>query len=368
MNEVRKTLTVSTIPTTVAEENPLLVLSNMQRTPLAEVQLPAPEERTTLTKAQHTAEELLILFDGRPIAYKQMFTAQWGALQRRFVHLWQFQDADAEEHFYEMRDQKNWSATTTASYWGAYISAATVLNKAVSPGQKMTCRLLNALAKEETAKRMTIPLQMEQLRSLKHTMKGSLAERDLFMAVAAAFTLGQRIGDTLRLRKTSVARLLDPLTNVEYVTLTYLRGKTTRRTQPYTLHIPMVFSTGAELWEMASRQTNSLYLFPQDQVHIIREKLKSISEHLCLLSIRKGGLQHLAISGVPEDMLLQYSRHTIIKMLHRYLDWGKFALGVPRRRWQQLQWQNDQPENSRTMSSLLSLSGEDGLSIVASRQ
>ena len=62
----------------------------------------------------------------------------------------------------------------------------------------------------------------------------------------------------------------------------------------------------------------------------IRNLLKAKNPEYNLLSLRKGGLQRMALRGLPYAAILEYSRHTTIDMLMRYLDWGKCALTTPR--------------------------------------
>jgi hypothetical protein len=52
-----------------------------------------------------------------------------------------------------------------------------------------------------------------------------------------------------------------------------------------------------------------------------------------LLSIRRGGLQDMAQSGMSTAGLLHHSRHADEATLHRYLEWGKLALNPARERF-----------------------------------
>jgi hypothetical protein len=40
-------------------------------------------------------------------------------------------------------------------------------------------------------------------------------------------------------------------------------------------------------------------------------------------SLRRGALQTMADKGVSEEVMLQFSGHTTVAMLRRYLDWGR---------------------------------------------
>ncbi len=54
----------------------------------------------------------------------------------------------------------------------------------------------------------------------------------------------------------------------------------------------------------------------------VKAILKTAGHTLELRSIRRGGLQYMAVSGMPLEKILLFSKHRSMDMLMRYLDWG----------------------------------------------
>jgi hypothetical protein len=64
-------------------------------------------------------------------------------------------------------------------------------------------------------------------------------------------------------------------------------------------------------------------LSPTDREETFAKKIKP---ELSILSIRRGGLQRMALLGVSTECLLAHSRHKRRETLERYLDWGRLFL------------------------------------------
>ncbi len=85
------------------------------------------------------------------------------------------------------------------------------------------------------------------------------------------------------------------------------------------------------MWSLAESHDGAR-LFPQDLHEILRQAIQEVDPELGLLSIRRGGLQHMTQLGASTSCLLHHSRHATIEMLEHYFEWGKWSLMACRER------------------------------------
>lgn len=68
------------------------------------------------------------------------------------------------------------------------------------------------------------------------------------------------------------------------------------------------------------------WVFPLSQkkrtMEELRRLLREADAELDLRSLRRGALSHMGRKGVPPEQLLQFSGHSSVAMLMRYLRWG----------------------------------------------
>ena len=157
------------------------------------------------------------------------------------------------------------------------------------------------------------------------------------VALQISFELGQRLGDTLKLERCGIDKIFDDFTKTSFVTLTYRKGKTTRRRAPFTVHL-MEHSTVGKLLLDYVPTVNELNLFGDLPQHIkilgeIRDSLSNVNAALGILSVRRGGLQAMALAGLSEAAILHHSRHSTRELLERYLEWGKLSLDAAREKY-----------------------------------
>lgn len=276
---------------------------------LAVVEL-TPEEACRL-------EELKIAWAERSRPARSETTPAWQRTCERMLPLLVLPEADALDQFEAWRDAMGWAETTTAQYWAALRKAAYVLDISLSNFYKIQGKVLGYAAKEADERRPTVPMTELELARVTLAHPHSLL-------LQTAFALGQRVGDVSQLQTKRITTMHDPVTNTHFVCLQFRRGKTTRRRQPYTLHLPLTGQLAKELLERAQTHQEDL-LFVADRglaLRVIAAALKEVNQELCLLSVRRGGLQKMALQGASMATLLHHSRHTTEMMLDRYLGWG----------------------------------------------
>jgi hypothetical protein len=152
---------------------------------------------------------------------------------------------------------------------------------------------------------------------------------------------GSAKGDILNLLSVCTSVVFDPKSQKKFLALTFRKTKTSRSCQPYVLHLPME-GDGEVIHLLATerKEANEPFLF-LDAVNAkddgektatlarIKEALRKVS----ILSIRRGGLQAMALAGMTTATLLAHSRHRRIENLHRCLEWGTVFLEATRERF-----------------------------------
>lgn len=339
-----------------------------------------------LTRKQHTEmvlssfvlteEETLKLselqeqWNGRSQVWKQLTSPGWQALQYRWLELLVISEDEREEEFDRRRDAIPWAYASAAQYWCSMLKACEILGKPVSATMRAKAKLLAILAKEEDPLRPT-----ESMTSVEALAIAAMLPERLALALLTAFALGQRIGDTMKVSQGALAQIEDKWTGTTFLAITYKRGKTTRRRQPFALHLPVgtrqaapnpLASNGqqqhppqAELTaglserllrleaersvgkaanshRQGEKATELLFTSVETleaDAELMRACIKKVNEKLCLLSVRRGGLQSMALAGATEATLLHHSRHPNPLTLQRYLGWGQLTLHAARERF-----------------------------------
>jgi hypothetical protein len=149
---------------------------------------------------------------------------------------------------------------------------------------------------------------------------------DVRACIILAWSLCGRVADILRLRSAKV-RVSNGTLLAQFV-----EGKgVSMSQQPFSIATAL----GPHAKEMATYVAlaqEHTFLFPQPIV--TKRELKLLlnatparrGKRLELRSFRRGGLQALATAGVANETMLAFSRHTDVKRLHRYLNWGWFGM------------------------------------------
>lgn len=268
----------------------------------------------------------------RPKSTRSISSSEWQRTQERFLPLLCLPYNEMEEEFETRRDTLNWSYATASQYWSALIKCSETSGIPIDPQMRTQQKVFNFLKAEEDPKRPTIAATKQQVETA--ALKISVVSA---LAMKMTFALGQRIGDTLKLRAQDVTLVEDRSSGLELVALQYRRGKTTRRRGPYNVHLDSRSLLGQDILNLANKRApGQLFCELAQQVKMlseIRTSLQEVSTELSLLSIRRGGLQEMAQEGMSESVLLHHSRHTTREMLMRYLEWGKFALDAARERY-----------------------------------
>jgi hypothetical protein len=84
------------------------------------------------------------------------------------------------------------------------------------------------------------------------------------------------------------------------------------------------------LQRFLEQREKSYFLFPSPATlgTAVRAALRRADPRMELRSIRRGSLLDMAERGVPEVVMLEFSGHTTLAMLRRYLAWGTAAKAI----------------------------------------
>lgn len=272
----------------------------------------------------------------RTTAQKTVTSEQWQKTQERFLSLLVLTDEEREAAFDLCRDERDWAYATCATYWSGIQKMAASVGIAPSLAMKAQMTFFNFMKDEEDPKRPTKAISETQIQEL-FTQLMAAEQMRLAILLTVAFLLGQRVGDTLKLRRGCLTTVKCNATLLQLVAITFRHGKTTRRRQPYTVHLPADSQMAQALWKLNAETASEFLFFEPNAIEkammTARTTLQSLDSLLGILSIRRGGLQKMALDGVSEASLLHHSRHATREMLHKYLQWGTMSLDAARERF-----------------------------------
>lgn len=293
-----------------------------------------PEYLTTdLTAAERLLlEEFRVKWRSQPVVFQKLSSDGWRNVQCRFLELLPLQPDEMEAEFELRRDVFQWSYGTCSQYWSALIKAAEAVELPITRRMRAQAKIFNFMKWEESPKRPTTAASLIEIQEASLSLSPMAS-----VALQISFELGQRLGDTLKLERCGIDKIFDDFTKTSFVTLTYRKGKTTRRRAPFTVHL-MEHSTVGKLLLDYVPTVNELNLFGDLPQHIkilgeIRDSLSNVNAALGILSVRRGGLQAMALAGLSEAAILHHSRHSTRELLERYLEWGKLSLDAAREKY-----------------------------------
>jgi integrase len=281
-----------------------------------------------------TLQEIRSRWFHRSDAFKLRWKQEWQDLQARYLFLLAYPPSERDTIFYQLVSYFDWSYKTAQKHYGAFIAGTAVVDCKVTSAMRAQAKVLQFLAAEETQRKETSPLLEEELELAAARLPTATA-----CALRVAFHLGQRMGDVLNLTAPCTKRIVDPTSGMTFLSILFRQGKTTRVLQPFALHLPETMPAAQALRELdQARSGRPLFVEEGEDekrkmLDTISKCLQTVNPLLRCLSIRRGGLQAMALGGIPTHVLLHHSRHASMKNLERYLGWGELLLDPARERW-----------------------------------
>lgn len=178
---------------------------------------------------------------------------------------------------------------------------------------KMALKTAAKRAREQQGKQP----KAAQPEHISHVLGNATIPSSTRCAVLIAWLSAARVGDTLQLRKHDVT-----LTGNQ-MHITWMKGKTIARRGPYSITTIVPDNHRDLLMQQFNSTTSNL--FPHTTGRQIKLALRTADPQLEQRSIRRGSLQALAQAGMSEEKLLLFSGHGSVKMLLRYLGYGRHA-------------------------------------------
>ena len=257
------------------------------------------------------------------------YTAQWKTTLLRFLTL-----AQREDRFRALELERTaaggWKHSTNSTYWGAILCVRKILSLPVSAADSMTSRTLEHLAKSEVH---DYPRPMHKILVLQLWLIPHPSRHGELIAalIVTSFLFGQRVSDIAQLAVVDLEIQYFPLQRTSTVCVTVRRGKVIPHIGPYSLHCSGPLAERLWRWRMIRMQEHREFLFsdgntPDQRQRLgthVRNELKAWDPELEQRSIRRGGLQLMASSGMPlETIRSNFSKHTTAPMLMTYLQHG----------------------------------------------
>jgi integrase len=239
----------------------------------------------------------------------------WMRTVKRFLPVVSLAPKDRLPSLLKMKRNHGWCWNTVKTYHGAILAAMKILEIEKTVHDNEATAFLDRKAVEEIS-RVPSALKLEDAHKLLKMAKKEKksARRNIMTAICFAFHYGQRISDILLLRREDIT-VREEGTNV---VATIRRGKTVKSCKPFSLHVPK-----GTLGTLVKSWASKYPLFPRNAKRSILEILRRINPQYELRSIRRGGLQMLASSGIdPETLRSEFSKHRTVGMLNRYLEHG----------------------------------------------
>ena len=263
---------------------------------------------------------------------------------RRFARMACLEDTVLERIFETMRQEAKWRWSTASNYAGAIVELKKGFMELQKPSRafKKWVSFIDGQAIMEK-KRIINPMTSEHARQLfillsKSNVWGEKEKTQLLLLFSWVF--GQRPSDTAQVSLDDIQKT--SFKQHHFLLLTYRRGKTIKHTGPFTLHVESSSPLHLLVRKLSKVQKacGCVFLFthnvvrdpevPQSERKRITSAcllaLRSLSKKLECRSVRRGGLQRLAKSGMSlHKIRTHFSHHKNEKMLRDYLGFGRYC-------------------------------------------
>ena len=229
------------------------------------------------------------------------------------------------------RRKRGWKRSTTFKYMCSTQGACSALplyRRGVAPISLGQCPIWKA-AMRTCARQMKTELPRHPTPATMRLIAEAI-EMETSLPVRVILLLcwhaAGRVSDILRLLRADVQ-----VTASGQLQLTHRHHKTVAHKGPY--HIttaPLTPGHAAMVRRWLLQREESKFLFPATPLLATqtRTALRRAAPHLELRSLRRGSLMDMASRKVPETTMLEFSGHTTVAMLRRYLAWGAAVVAI----------------------------------------
>ena len=284
--------------------------------PATEAVLGAPFASLTADLIKdHPPQKWLALqraWQGRPHGFR-LTTAGYQSAQLRMLPFLLQSANDRSKVFLSIHTKSGILHGSGATYWTALGTLTAALGMGKPPDHPKIQKYLETRALAEIPVRLSSTLEEVHLWMLR-------LPQYLEGALNPCFILGQRLSDFLQLVFDSLAILRT--TTEAFLAVTFFVGKTIGSTGPYTLHLPLNSEAATLLISSATQAKKKGWtnlFFPPGETWEATRAIISATINRDVRCIRRGGLQRMALAGIPQTSILIFSRHATPAMLSRYL-------------------------------------------------
>lgn len=253
------------------------------------------------------SKEMLQKWAARSSVFKE-YSQQYLNTQANMLYFAELQPEERITRFKELTKNRRWAESTQSTYWNSLFRCLHILGVTPTAAEQHFRRQLDGRAQA------SIPSNRPALSEAGMTWLWG-TQAPMVVPMAVAWSLGQRISDVLLLRKGDVHL------QQQNVVLTFRRGKVVRYIGPFVQFVPEKSAIGEAIMKAVSMTTEGGDLLWIERNNEIGRSLLEVG-HRDRRCLRRGGLQHMAGLGLSPAELLEFSKHSTLKMLMRYLDHG----------------------------------------------
>ena len=255
-----------------------------------------------------TTQELMSRWSFRASAYRRS-GSEFQSVQLRFLPFAQLHPLLRFDVFNTISEQKAWRWSTRETYWGTIISMLRVCQIPICDHDGKNLAYLKAKAQTELPS--TAPPMLEIHIFMLRVDKISLL-------IIITFFLGQRISDM------AIAQLPHIRVMGHFIAITLVEGKVIPRIGPYTLFISSSTFYGQAMLHLMQQRAGEKFLWEPGTLAEATVRLHEMG--LENRSVRRGGLQQMAMLRWPPHVILRFSKHVDEPMLMKYLGHGQVVL------------------------------------------
>lgn len=307
----------------------LNIFPNTQQSTMPQTQTPAAidkaAKKVTITiplpePTEETQTRWQTYIAGLP-PNEALYTKKWTQTVKRMLGFTDIAPQERLKAFIEARNTNAWKWSTAAAYYGAIATGLKLTGKSLTSQDQMNIKWLEARSAEELTNHPS-PMTTAHFKTLL-TWIAQQPQPEM-VAIAFSFLTGQRISDVLKLNAQDVNVRIP-----HHVCFTFRRGKVVPRIGPFTIQLSGTCDLAQRLLTRARNLPVNSRLFGDESLTTKRCRtiLSMLGEELELRSVRRGGLQLMALKGVPLDTIRTvFSKHKSTEMLRTYLEHGATSL------------------------------------------
>ena len=296
---------------------------------------------TTVATIPQPTAAVLERWNARSEPYRRL-SPSYQAVMRRFISLAEWPHTRCNIFTAVAEAAKPpWKFSTRASYWIALHTAMEIAGVQPTPTDHRNMKWLESKAKQELPDQAP-PLLVRHVERLAYDLILHFSDEAIIL-ILVTWILGQRISDMILIDWRWI-RVLTTTYGQQFLIITLIEGKVINRIGAYSLSLDLNSPIAQAILTLAHKKWTEFHgsrrlltqhkdsrisfrLFDERTMNNVRIILHEVGgPEMQLRSVRRGGLQHMALLGYPLCTIITFSKHVTEHMLMTYLDKGAVVL------------------------------------------